>query len=175
MLKQIIIVFFLLISSASTASSSGLNSRCEDVPSTDAVDSSSREDDGLHPNDCNGSGPPKSENLKKVHDELERLERSGSFSSQGNGNTAAVAPEGAEEAPAALTQNLSNPSSSISARLGQRAAIESSTDTLVDSSRCQTSTNAAEVNPQIISLQQSMTKGNLNQNYHNMKAYISKF
>jgi len=131
--------------SASTASSSGLNSRCEDVPSTDAVDSSSREDDGLHPNDCNGSGPPKSENLKKVHDELERLERSGSFSSQGNGSTAAVAPEGAEEAPAALTQNLSNPSSSISARLGQRAAIESSTDTLVDSSRCQTSTNAAEV------------------------------
>ena len=156
--------FFSLISSASTASSSGLNSRCEDVPSTDAVDSSSREDDGLHPNDCNGSGPPKSENLKKVHDELERLERSGSFSSQGNGSTAAVAPEGAEEAPAALTQNLSNPSSSISARLGQRAAIESSTDTLVDSSRCQTSTNAAEVNPQIISLQQSMAKDNLNQN-----------
>jgi len=52
--------------SASTASSSGLNSRCEDVPSTDAVDSSSREDDGLHPNDCNGSGPPKSENKAKT-------------------------------------------------------------------------------------------------------------
>ena len=133
----------LLIFSASTASSSGLNSRCEDVPSTDTVDSSSREDDNsnLHSNDCNGIGPPKSE-MKKVHDELERLERSGSFSSQGNGSMTAVA---APEVTPALTQNLSNPSSSISAARVGRAAIESSTDTLVDSSRCLNGVNNIEV------------------------------
>jgi len=132
--------------SASTASSSGMNSRCEDVPTTDTVDSSaisSREDNGLNPSECNGTGPPKSE-MKKVHDELERLERSGSLSLQGtNGSaTADVGPEA--ERDRLNQQHLSHPSP-ISARLG-RTAIESSTDTLVESSsRCQATINSAEV------------------------------
>ena len=50
---------FSWIFSASTASSSGMNSRCDDVPTTDTVDSSaisSREDNGINPSECNGTG-----------------------------------------------------------------------------------------------------------------------
>ena len=82
--------------------------------------------------------------MKKVHDELERLERSGSLSLQGtNGSaTADVGPEA--ERDGLNQQHLSHPSL-ISARL-DCTAIESSTDTLVDSSsRCQATTNSAEV------------------------------
>jgi myotubularin-related protein 3/4 len=91
-----------------TASSSGLNSRCEDAPpSVDAVDSSnsSREDDG----NLKTSLPK----MRQVHEELERLERSGSLPKDDN------------------SEEVQVKSSLAHLKLGK--AIESSTDTLVDS------------------------------------------
>lgn len=112
---------------ASTASSSGMNSRCDDAPGSDQVDSganSSKEEEENPKND-----------LKMVRDELKKLEEQNNSivnGSEGSNSRSTTNNYDSDLTICDTNQRASLMGAVAQLRLGQQArAIESSTDTLV--------------------------------------------